>query len=109
VPERVDIATFAAEQYDDAWRAMAESYAAIGMYLVAVLQHTGPLTLAPDALERAGGYVAVFDPVGRHGAVRVAVVPRSESGADPSAPERIRAKWERQYERKGSAADGGER
>jgi hypothetical protein len=96
----IDIAAFAGETYDDAWQAMAESYAEVGTILVALLQQVGPITLPPEAFDRARGHVAYFEPIGRGGAFRCVAIPREEGDVDPEAVERLRAKWERQYIRR---------
>lgn len=105
---RVDIAALAADSHEDAWEAMAESYAFIAGLLIAVLQQVGPRTLPPDALERAEGFVVTTDWVGDHGAMRLAVSRREdvtdmvESSEEAAA--RLRKRWEAQYPRRGGGS-----
>jgi hypothetical protein len=95
----VDIATLAGDAYDDAWQAMAESYAMLATELVAVLQRVGPVTLPANYPERADGLVVISEPLPT-GAWRCYVIPRDETGIDSEADAaRLRAKWKRQYVR----------
>lgn len=95
----VDIATLAADTYEDAWQAMAEAYAEAATLLVAVIQRTGPVTVPAGYPERAASLVVLTQPL-PSGAWRVNVIPREETGVDTSGDaERVRERWRRQYQR----------
>jgi hypothetical protein len=98
----LDLAALAGEHYDDAWQAMAESYAEAVSLLGAVVIRKGPLVIAEREWLRARDFVTTIDPVrGATPAWRLTAIRREEAPlADPHAVDRLRAKWEQTYVRR---------